>query len=150
MSDSFLRFIPSDPNFVPPRVARKAVLAKLQTVYAKADGVEARESESVAFVDAGSNFERTLCPLCEAEIEQDWWEAAIGRAAENEFTNLRVDTPCCDRTTSLNELRYEMPQGFSRMVWEVMNPRVRKVPPALLKELRGILGCDLRVIFAHY
>jgi hypothetical protein len=51
---------------------------------------------------------------------------------------------------SLNELRYDWPAGFARVVLEAMNPDVPDLPATALAELAQRLGAHLRVIWAHY
>lgn len=149
MSDALLRIIPADPTFVPSEAARSSASARLREALADAE-VDAHVTDEVAFVDAGANFESVACPLCDGELDQDWWGEAVGLAAENSFELLTVKVPCCAGQTSLNELRYDMPQGFARCVIEATNPNVDELPENLVDELAAILGCKLRVIWAHY
>ena len=116
----------------------------------QADDVSARYTEEVAFVDAGENFEAVFCPLCNKELDQDWWGEAMEHASLTEFTDLTVRAPCCQGSTNLNDLRYEMPQGFSRFVLEVLNPNVAAVPDAVVAELQKLLGCEIQVVWAQY
>ena len=74
----------------------------------------------------------------------------MGTAADSGFTDLSVTLPCCGAQSSLNGLRYEMPQAFARYVIEVMNPDVVDVPATLLTKLSERLGGDVRVTWTRY
>src|SRR5688500_17318071 len=131
MSDVFLRIVPTDPTFVPSVEARASASARLREALTDVD-VAAHVSDEVAFVEAGANFESVACPLCDAELDQDWWGEAVGLAAARGFEALMVKVPCCGAQTSLNELRYDMPQGFARCVIEATNPNVDELPENLV------------------
>jgi hypothetical protein len=148
VSDAVLRIIPEDPAFVPSQERCDAACVRLREVLVGVE-VDVRVTDEITFVDAGANFESVACPLCDAEIDQDWWGEAVGEAAEGSFEALTVKVPCCGGETSLNDLRYEMPQGFARCVIEATNPNVDALPQHVVDELVAILGCELRVIWAH-
>jgi hypothetical protein len=149
MSDALLRIIPADPMFVPSDVACHSASMRLREALGGIE-VSVRITDEIAFVDAGANFESIACPLCDSELDQDWWGEAVGEAAERDFEALTVTVPCCGRQTSLNDLRYEVPQGFARCIIEATNPDVDALPQRLVDELAAILGCKLRLIWAHY
>ena len=150
MSDSILRIIPADPALVPDVGAQQSAGTHARKAFPKADEVTVRVEEDVTFVDAGGNFEAVFCPACEAELEQERWADARDRAAASSFVNLAVSAPCCGAPTSLNDLRYEMPQGFARLIIEVMNPNTAEVPRGVERLLRDTLGCEIRFVWAHY
>lgn len=150
MSDSILRIIPQNPEYLPSGDAQKSALMILRDSFREADEFSAHNHEEVVFVDAGENFDAIFCPSCKKAIDHDWWLDAMDDAASSHFTNLAVSPPCCDGSTTLNDLLYDMPQGFARFTFEVRNPNVASVPDALLEQLRVLLGCELRIIWARY
>ena len=150
MSDNVLRFLPTRPDHVPPDNGMELSLERLRQAFPDAQRVDAERFDSITFIDAGGNLEATYCPLCGAELDQGWWLDAMDRASEQDFARLAVTVPCCDAVTDLNELRYHWPQGFARVVLEVLNPGTDRVPEALLAELRVLVGCELRLVRAHY
>jgi hypothetical protein len=150
MSDNFLRFVPIDPTFVPDRQNQIAAQAMLREWLPAADRVTITVDEHVRFVDQGSNFEGVFCPVCGIELSMEWWQAAMDRASDVQFSDLRVIVPCCSVATSLNDLRYEMPAGFGRFVLEAQNPNVPDLPADQLRQLKFVLGCAVRVIWTHY
>lgn len=150
MSDSILRIIPSEPAFVPGVDARQSVASLLREAFPQAGGVDVRVEDDVGFVDAGENFGAIFCPQCRRELVPEWWADAMDRAAASRFVDLTVKTPCCGHAVSLNDLRYEMPQGFARCVVEVTNPDAAELPPGFEARLRDLLGCQLRFVWAHF
>lgn len=150
MSDSILRIIPSDPALVPDIGAQQSAATHARQAFPKADEVTVRVEDDVTFVDAGGNFETVSCQACGAELDQEWWADVMDRAAAGSFVDLAVTVPCCGAATSLNDLRYEMPQGFARLIIEVMNPNAADAPPGVETLLRDALGCEPRFVWAHY
>jgi len=150
MSDNHIRFIPTDPTYVPDIIAQQKARELLAAFVPRADTVKLLLSEQVEFVDQGSNFERVRCPLCSTELEIEWWQSAMDESYKANFTHLGVVTPCCKRSTNLNDLRYEMPAGFARFRLDVLNPDVRNIGEDQLQVLQAVLNCTLRTIWAHY
>jgi len=124
--------------------------ARLRAHLSLADEITCETTDEVRFVDQGGNFERILCPFCNHELNvEDWWHSAMNKAYESKFRSLEVQTPCCRRQTSLNDLRYEWPAGFARFDLSARNPQVRSLPDHVQSELEQILKCSLRQIWAH-
>jgi len=153
LSDDWLRVIPTDPTFVPQPVAAERA-RQLLTQLAPADpsGTPAIEVSvgEVAFIDAGENFDSLSCPWCGAVIDIDWWQGRMGAAASSGFADLLCRTPCCDVTTSLNDLLYDWPQGFARWWLEVMNPTVLALSSSELEAIADALGHPVRVVNVRY
>jgi hypothetical protein len=74
----------------------------------------------------------------------------MGAAAASEFNDLLTRTRCCDVTTSLNDLKYEWPQGFARWWLEVMNPATPALSRQQLHALSDALGHSVRAVYVHY
>jgi hypothetical protein len=51
---------------------------------------------------------------------------------------------------SLNDLVYSWPSGFARYTLEAMNPGLGSLPERVHARLESVLGCRVRVIWAHY
>ena len=147
MSDSFTRIIPVDPTFVPTKRAQKAAATILRAAAPKADEVSSETDQQIVFRDCGGNFERIRCPACRKKIPIDTWQEWM----ETDYTDdggFRLAphiTPCCKRAATLDDLDYDMPQGFSRYELQAMNIN-KRLPSTVLKKLEGVLGCKLRVI----
>lgn len=147
MPDSYLRDVPTDPQFVPQEHSIREAAALLRT-FAKTEAVTSRITESVEFVDAGENWEGVNCPSCGADAE-DWWPAAMHMAAESGLTSLQVRAGCCGSQVALNKLPYCWPVGFGKFVLELANARIPCLPQEQLAQLDNTVGCPLLEIQAH-
>ena len=85
---------------------------------------------------------------CDVRIETGGGEVAARH--EQHFSDLRATTPCCGFSTSLNDLQYTMRAGFGRCVLEVQNPGIVSLPEQARRRIERSLGCQVRVIWAHY
>ena len=150
LADYFLRLVPEDPAFVPPESAQTLACEALRAALPRAEEVTVRVTETMRFIDPGSNLERILCPACAKDLDRAWWQGHMDHASTREFHNLRVTTPCCSTATSLDRLDYEWPAGFARFVLEASNPNVSELPGQQMRALGRMLGCRLRQIWARY
>jgi len=148
MSDSWLRFISQDPAYQPSAKAADMAVGLVEHLLPDADEVSIAFSEAVQFVDAGGNWSGVECPHCSCDLEE-WWLDAMSTAAETEFRQLQVSTPCCERQVSLNDLRYPWQVGFARFVLSVMNPNVSDLSEDHERAIAKCLGSPLRKIWAH-
>jgi hypothetical protein len=147
MSDNWIILIPTRPDYVPDPHARETARALLAEFLPQAE-VTAPVSSEIEFVHPFENWSGVRCPLCHADIEE-WCIEAITRESETAFENLTVTTPCCGGTTSLNDLDYIWPAGFSRFSLEAYRPNVEQLDVQAVKRLESILGCPLRLIWRH-
>jgi len=148
MSDNWLRYVPTDPEFRPSDSAAKAAEALLLSFVPQAERVRSEFTENVGFIDPGANWSGVFCPLCGTDAES-WWGDAMSTAAETKFTSLAVHAPCCHATASLNEMRYVWPAAFGRYVLEAMNPNVKGLSVQQSELLSAALGCSVREIPVH-
>jgi hypothetical protein len=149
VSDTILRIIPGDPGYVPSATARESATGILLRALPNADDVSGQLTRFVRFVDCGDNFQSVSCPRCGTDIGE-WWATAMEAAHEHQFAALDVVTPCCGAPTTLNRLFYVPVVGFARYSLEAINPHVGSLPERALQRLQSTLGCQLRVIWAHY
>jgi hypothetical protein len=149
MSDHFVRIIPADPRFVPTRQGQEAAADLLRAVAPLAADVSSETDAQVEFRDCGGNFERVLCPACGAEIEVDIWQEWMDGdySPKTGFRLGPITTPCCSQQTTLNQLTYELPQGFSRFVLSAMNANRLPFSAAELAQISRALGCEVRVVW---
>lgn len=151
MSLSIIRFIPTEPSWMPDAQSQQKACDFVKSAMPKAEDVQAQAHDEIIFVDAGENAEQILCPLTKQKIDEAWWSEAVEAAYEkSQFKDLTVTAPCCGTRVSLNELNYQMPQGFARFVLEVTEPEVAKVSDTVKQQLESILGKNLRVVYARY
>ena len=74
----------------------------------------------------------------------------MNEASEAGFTDLNKTLPCCGASVSLNDLCYNSPAGFARFVIQARNPSITDLDENSIKELEGILGCGIKIIWAQY
>ena len=149
LSVNYLRLIPESPTYIPNVAKRRVAEQYLKKQFPQIESIEFIESKETLFVDSGSNWETIRCPVCEAELCDNWWKKSMDSAYENRFSDLNVSTPCCGSRTTLNDLNYNWPAGFARFIVEIRNPP-RDITGEEITELDGILDCRLRKVWAHY
>ena len=148
MSDNFLILIPSDPLYVPSPDSAQAANDYLLSVLPQADDIIWMLSDTVTFVDQGTNFERVSCPVCGVELSIPDWQQMMDAAYETQFADLNVTMPCCGAVGSLNDLHYEWPAGFARFSLEAFNPNA-DLDDHQRQTVEEILGCPVRKIWRH-
>lgn len=67
----------------------------------------------------------------------------------NSVSSLAVTTPCCDTDTTLNELVYDVPSGFSRFGIKVWSPNRGVLSDDELDGIGGVLGQSVRQIWSR-
>jgi len=149
VSENLLKIIPSSPTYIPGKGRVEEALARIKEAFAFTDNIRVVISESPRFIDQGTNFERIICPNCNAILNTCWWQSAMDKAHRNGFNNLRIKVPCCGTETNLNELKYEWPAGFARFSIEISNPEI-DLSDSTFHELEFVLGSSLKKIWAHY
>jgi hypothetical protein len=147
MSDHWLMFIPTAPEALPSKAAADEAAKLLKIFVPEADGeVLARFAERTEFHGGGANWSGVNCPKCGADIG-GWWKDAMDLAWVSKFRDLRATMPCCGHSTTLNDLKYVWPAGFSRFALEAMNPNIAQTTPEQDLELSEALGLELRKIW---
>jgi hypothetical protein len=149
MSDTVLKLIPASPKCVPDDEALNVATHLLASFFPEAEEATFESAEQVRFIDPGQNLEEIMCPVCGDEIDMSWWQKAMSAAYQTHFSDLSIRLPCCNATSSLNDLLYDSPAGFARFELIVRNPNGR-VEDAQLEQLEMVLGCTLREVWAHY
>ena len=149
MSDDVLKLISSSTTYAPSEEAIDKALAIIKETLPFANNVKVEVSESPRFINQGSNWERVVCPNCNAVIDTSWWQHAMDEAYESGFRNLAVKVPCCGTETYLNELKYEWPAGFARFSIEIWSSEL-DITGLKLQELEIALGSSLTKIWARY
>lgn len=152
MSVDFTRVIPTDAMWVPTAEQAAAATAVMDTITPDRYGeLEIRASGRVEFVDAGANWETTLCHLCGTELGARWFADQLSEiwVAESGFGDLSITTPCCGRATSLNDLEHRWPQGFASWCLEVRDANHGALSDDEVRLLTEALGHPIRVVYSH-
>lgn len=147
MSDSIVRVIPSDPFVMIPSILLEKVSIYLKK-HINCDSVSFKEYEHPEFIDCGGNLDIITFPLCGTIISFDWWRKAMNNAYNSLFTDLKTITPCCNKSTTLNDLNYSFKCGFAKCSIEIHNPS--NIDNVIIQEVQEILGTAITIIYAHY
>lgn len=148
MSDYVIKVIPTKPNHHISGQQTGKILEYLKAGI-RADDICAKSYENPVFIDCGSNLEKIECPLCGAALDFGWWDEAMDAASEGGFGELSVKLPCCGGKSTLNELRYHFPCGFSCVEFDIRNP-LEEPDEQCLERIRQWMGTPVRLIRAHY
>ena len=149
-SGNILKIIPSDPGYEPSIEQQYQTIKYLATVFPRNE-IRSELTRKVQFIDPGENFETVKCNSCGEQIEIEFWQEAMGNAYKSEFENLNFLTHCCHSETSLNDLVYEMPAGFSKYKVIINDPDIAdSQSTTLLKDLYDMLRQDIKFIWARY
>jgi hypothetical protein len=149
VSDNYIILIPQAPTFIPTAAAIKKSVALFKKLAPKADEIKSETTDHPRFIDCGENFQSISCPKCGANLDNDWWQDWMSEEAEADFPLRPATLPCCAAKVTLNDLKYDWPQGFARFSLEAMNPNIPGLTPVQITEFESILGCPLRNIFRH-
>jgi hypothetical protein len=150
MSDNILKIVPRDPLFRPSQEAEKAVEQLLRAMIPRHDSLEAKMQDGIAFVDCGENHERTICPVCGADVGEHWSQWMKDSYRQTRFQDRMVVVPCCGAKVDLNDLRYEFPMAFSSWSVELWNPDPAVFMSAKDERLiEAALGTPVRQVLAR-
>lgn len=139
-----LRIIPSDPFYGPSLEIQDACLRLLIARFRKNE-ITSTLYKEIRFIDPGQNFEVVVCDRCGQEMDMEAWQEMMGVAYETRFTDLSIVTPCCNKPSLLNDLKYHGPAGFARYVLTVIDPPA-EVDAEVLSELERVLGTKVKTI----
>lgn len=148
MSDNWLQYVPRDPGYRPDPDMAEQARRLLASWLPRAQSVKARFEGTITFYHPMGNWSGVCCPSCGSDAEP-WWDEALSRAFETEFTNLQINAACCGALVSLNELNYLWPAAFGSFVLEAMNPDSNGLSADQIAELHNVLGCNLTEIAVH-
>jgi hypothetical protein len=152
MSDDYDYIIPEEPGAVPEDPKAEVALNHFHSIAPEADAIKSSVSEHLRFIDCGGNFGDIRCPSCGALIELSAWKGWMGGDFQGKGMGFRLSKralPCCGTLASLHELAYEWPQGFARFQIKAKNPNTGKLSVEQCRTFEELLGCTVRVIYAH-
>lgn len=147
MSEHIVKIIPTDPFYKVQEQTLQSAKSFLQTQIS-CDFIEVELNEMPVFVDCGANLEMISCPECNTELDFDWWGEAMDKAADNAFASLEIETPCCKKSISLNDLNYYFPCGFACSVISIFNPE-QSIENEIIDAVQSNLGISVHVVEAH-
>jgi len=118
MSDHWIAIIPRNINSTVDLNALHQVADEMRRIAPEADEVEVIHGDVVRMFDCGGNLETIGCPACKGELDTQWWQDRVddGYDEDDESFDLKeLELPCCGHRCTLNDLRYDFDQGFSRI-----------------------------------
>lgn len=142
-----LRIISSDPLYAPSSEMQEECL-DLLIAHFKKNEISSTLYREVSFIDPGQNFEAVVCDRCAQEMDMEAWQEMMGLAYGKRFLDLSIITPCCNKPSSLNDLKYQGPAGFARYVLTVIDPPA-EVAAQVLSELERTLGTKVKTIHSN-
>ena len=148
MSATLLKLIPVNPEYVPKKIFQEYGKLYLNKIFSNEEIIFST-TNNVNFVDQGENFDTVSCNLCKQIIEIAFWQTKMDKSYERHFTDLTFITECCYELTSLNDLVYDYPAGFSCFIISIRNPII-EITERQIVNLENLLGTKLRLIWAHY
>jgi hypothetical protein len=148
MSDNWMILLPIDPLAVPPRERAEVALEMLSQLRPEAQEFDLHFSDFPEFFHCGGNFESVFCPFCQTDIVEWWGKALDAWSKGHDRRRLAIETPCCGRETSLNDLDYVEPQAFACIAIKVMNPD-SDLEPYELQKVAQTLGHPVRIVWRH-
>ncbi len=150
MSDKFTTLVPRNPFFHADEAALSAVVEWMRRTFPDLDKVQATSKEKPNFFDAGANFESVSCPVCETELDMEWWSLRMSDDFDGDgFRMNKYATPCCQGNLTLNELTYDFHQAFGSCAVEGMNLNVGEFSDQQLADAARIFGTPLSVVYSH-
>jgi hypothetical protein len=151
MSDTIYKIIPEIYNFYPADAQSIEGAVKILKMYINADSISSESFESPAFIDCGSNFDSVKCPFCGNTISADVWQEMMNLCyVKSNFNDLNVFLDCCNRESTLNDLKYNMNCGFARFVINVLNPVESPCKHDLYEASKCFGKLNLKMIVSRY
>lgn len=147
MSEHITKIIPKDPFHKVPELALQSVKTFLEAQI-HCDSIKVEVTETPEFVDCGTNLESISCPECGTELDFEWWGEAMEKAADDAFSSLETEVPCCKKLVSLNDLVYNFPCGFASCLIQIINPD-QPISNEMIDKIQNILGIEVRIVEAH-
>ena len=149
MSEHLVRLIPRLHTYRTNEASARAAVLALQKCV-KAEEISFFQSGQVEFFDCGSALNHISCPRGGAAVPLDWWQQKMDEHYKSDhFFVLEEDMPCCSKTVSLNDLRYEAPCGFASLCFTVRDPEeaVGQEAVECLSERFGILFRTVEAVY---
>ena len=149
MSDNWIIIIPESVDYVPSMEVRRKALSLFRSIAPHADNIREEASEKVRFIDCGGNLERVMCPECGADVGFAWWQKKMDKEAKEGYPLRSLEMPCCSARKTLDQLKYDWPQGFAHFSVEAMNPGIPDLTDEQMKAFESVLGCPVRKVLQH-
>jgi hypothetical protein len=169
MSESVLKIIPTDQEYVPNAAQQAKAIVVLREMVPFGE-IKAKVYDDLEFIDQGQHCEAVLCSSCGnrvavdpfigTELAQEWYgnlvDAIVARATP--VREFKTTMPCCGASVSLTSLQFDMPAGIARFQLSATAPYIETdkrggtttLTAEQLNNLEAVLGCKLTQIEARY
>ena len=169
MSESVLKIIPTDQDYVPSTEQQAHAVAVFRAMVPYG-AIEAKVYDDLEFIDQGQYCEAVVCSSCStrvavtpfggADLALDWYHDFVAAIVARTTPILEFETtmPCCGASVSLTSLRFDMPAGIARFELCATDPHIEgdvkggatTLSAEQLDKLEAVLGCKLKQIEARY
>ncbi len=150
MSITNVYIIPENEKYTPSKTEIEAIYNTMESRNCKNMNISYDINNEIRFYDCGENLEKILCPICNSELDIDWWQEEMGKASENSFVGLEIITPCCHMNSSLNKLDYCYTQGFSKFAIRIEDFDFKQRDDLPVAELQSVSSEKWKIILARY
>ncbi len=151
MSDSYVSFVSTDPNWAPSSDEQiEELVSIVADALPESEEIESLVHDFPAFVHPGENLVTVNCSKCTADLHEWFWELMEEGDYQGGPGPLDVEVPCCKQTVSLTELKLDWPGAFARFQIDAMNPEIEEIPRGLLVQLATKSGQEFRAVHSHF
>lgn len=144
--------VPVDPLFCPEESVFEEALEFIRNRDNQLEGcpmqIELERFEKTQYFTAGCNLDAAYCGHCQEPFSLDAWSDWMSREYEKGEGSFLLEAermPCCGARLNLNELRYELEQGFATFGINIWNAGV--VTQEEHAELERIFNTKMRIIY---
>jgi len=159
MSEEVLKLIPEDKSYIPDEGQAEKARVLLEDFFPDGEQAEIQFSEHLMFIDGGENTVKVGCSICATEsdlndeVNTEWW-CKLDAQTSPEDANIEaieVAMPCCNKSTSIQNIDYFGSVGFAKFELCIWNPYADDgISDQQIKQLETLLGCKLKQVWAHY
>lgn len=150
MSITNVYIIPKNESYKPSKAEFEEIKKIMNSESFRNLIVSYDTNNEIQFYDCGENFEKISCPLCNSELDTEWWQEEMGKASDDNFESLDIKTPCCHANSSLNKLDYSYAQGFSKFAIVIEDYDFTKGDNFPTSELQSVSKEEWKIIFSRY
>ena len=150
MSQEIARLIPRDHLDRCPEALLSLLARLVESLVANRGGVTIVMEPKLSFFDSGELLTSIRCRNCKSELSIQWWQIAMEKSHETDFSNLSVQLPCCATTGSLESLDYVADAGFAFWAIEIHEPVQAEISSDILQKCEAVVKRSIKVIWARY
>jgi len=144
------KIIPTNPDYTVSKEKLNEIEKYLKENFPD-KGINVEQYETIQFVDCGENFERVICEHCHAAIDIELWQEWMSKSYDAVFKDRTIQMQCCAKTSTLDKLIYEQPQGFAKLIIQIDNITDDEMSKQTFTYLQdSIIGAPVWIVKAKY